>query len=155
MRGSTVSTRCEVLLLYNHCIGSSEQQEQAVRSLLEEKRAGLSRSRLEELERAQVEVEAKERKQLEREQRRAARLKADRKSAIEELKKRREEKRVLQERLAQEEVVSKCMEELGYMDSDLQSMSLHKELCSLSHILCMSVCTSHYEVSSIKRFKMH
>ena len=89
--------------------GSSEQQQQAeaVRSLLEEKKAGLSRSRLEELERAQVEVEARERKQLEREQRRAARLKADRKAAIEELKKRREEKRILQERLAQEEVVSK------------------------------------------------
>lgn len=76
-----------------------------VRSLLEEKRAGLSRSRLEELERAQSEVEAMERKRLDREQRRAAKLKADRMAAIAELKKRREEKRVLQEKLAQEEMV--------------------------------------------------
>lgn len=80
-------------------------QAKEVKSLLEEKRVGLSRSRLEELERAQNEVEARERKRLEREQRRAAKLKADRMAAIAELKKRREEKRVLQERLAQEEMV--------------------------------------------------
>lgn len=87
--------------------GSHDQQQvREVKNLLEGKKVNLSRSRLEELERAQSEVEARERKQLEKEQRRAAKLKADRKAAIEELKKRREEKRLLQEKLAQEEVVS-------------------------------------------------
>lgn len=83
----------------------ASSQAMEVRSLLEEKRAGLSRSRLEELERAQSEVEARERKRAEREQRRAAKMKADRLAAIAELRKKREEKRLLQERIVQEEMV--------------------------------------------------
>ena len=84
----------------------ASSQAMEVRSLLEEKRAGLSRSRLEELERAQNEVETRERKRAERDQRRAAKMKADRMAAIAELRKKREEKRLLQERIAQEEIVS-------------------------------------------------
>jgi hypothetical protein len=89
--------------------GEATEQVRAVRSLLEEKRVGLSRSRLEELERAQSEVEEREKKRMEREERRAAKLKADRMAAIAELRKKREEKRVLQEKLAQEEMVRDCV----------------------------------------------
>lgn len=84
---------------------TGEWEGEQVRSLLERKKEDLSRSRLEAWERAHSEVEARERKQLEREQRRAAKMRADRKAAIEELRKRREERLLLQERLAQEELV--------------------------------------------------
>lgn len=79
-------------------------QASEVRCLLEERKAVLSQSRLQELERAQSEVEAREKKRLERESRRAAKMKADRMAAIADLKRRREEKRAQQEKLAQEEM---------------------------------------------------
>ena len=87
-------------------LGTVQCMDSKVRDLLEERRAVLSRSRLEELERAQQEVEVRERKQQEKEQRRAAKMKLDRMAAIAELKKKREEKRTLQESLVQEEMVS-------------------------------------------------
>lgn len=87
-------------------LGTVQCMDPKVRDLLEERRAVLSRSRLEELERAQQEVDVRERKQLEKEQRRAAKMKLDRMAAIAELKKKREEKRALQESLVQEEMVS-------------------------------------------------
>ncbi len=87
-------------------LSEQEKRVEDVKTLLQNKRSDLNRSRLEELEHAQSEVEALERKKQEREKRRAAKMKADRMAAIEELHRRREEKRARQEVIAQEEIVS-------------------------------------------------
>ena len=79
-----------------------------VHSLLAKKRNELSRSRSEELEQIQQEIEAKEAKEAERQKRRAAKMQAARKAAIEDLKRKREEKRERAEKIAQEEIVSAC-----------------------------------------------
>lgn len=84
---------------------TSSQVEQ-VKFLLKEKKTDFDRSRQEEMERMRGKVEAQERRAAEREQRRAAKLMADRKAAIEELQRRREEKRARIELLAREEMVS-------------------------------------------------
>ena len=70
-----------------------------VRSVLQEKRDELNRSKAQEL----VEAESKE---MEKRQRRAAKMQAARRAAIEELNKKREEKRLRAEKIAQEEIVS-------------------------------------------------
>lgn len=77
-----------------------------VRSLLAKKRDELNQSRSEELVRIQQEIEAKEAKEAERQKRRAAKMQAARKAAIEDLKRKREEKRERAEKIAQEEIVS-------------------------------------------------
>lgn len=77
-----------------------------VRSLLAKKRDELNQSRSEELERIQHEIETREAKEVERQKRRAAKMQAARKAAIEDLKKKREEKRERAEKIAQEEIVS-------------------------------------------------
>ena len=93
---------------------AGDLEREQVRILLERKKDFLTQSRLEALERAQSEVEARERQQREREQRRAAKMRADRKMAIEELRRKREERLQLQERLAQEELVRDiCISLLG------------------------------------------
>ena len=89
------------------CDGRSRTDHvQEVRSLLVEKKSDLNKSRLEELQRLHAEAEARERKKMEKEQRRMAKMKADRKAAIEELHRKREEKKVRQEIMVQEEMVS-------------------------------------------------
>lgn len=80
-------------------------QVEKVKVLLQEKKTDLDRSRQKEMERVRGEFEARERRAAEREQRRAAKLMADRKAAIEELQRRREEKKARAELLAQKEVV--------------------------------------------------
>ena len=85
---------------------SKRLQATKVRSLLVDKRNELNRSRTEELQRIQEEIEEQERKERERQKRRAAKMQAARKVAIEELKRKREEKREKAEKIAQEEIVS-------------------------------------------------
>ena len=85
---------------------SSKRTVSQVHSLLASKRDELNRSRSEELQRIQLELEAKEVKEKEREKRRAAKMQAARRVAIEDLKRKREEKRERAERIAQEEIVS-------------------------------------------------
>ena len=87
---------------------SKQLQATKVRSLLADKRNELNRSRTEELQRIQEEIEERERKERERQKRRAAKMQAARKVAIEELKRKREEKREKTEKIAQEEIVSAC-----------------------------------------------
>lgn len=86
-------------------IKSSKQTAQ-VHSLLASKRDELNRSRSEELQKIQLELEARELKEREREKRRAAKMQATRRAAIEDLKRKREEKRERAEKIAQEEIVS-------------------------------------------------
>ena len=85
---------------------SSKRTVSRVHSLLASKRDELNRSRSEELQRIQLELEAREMKEKERERRRAAKMQAARRAAIEDLKRKREEKRERAERIAQEEIVS-------------------------------------------------
>ena len=84
----------------------SSKQTAQVHSLLASKRDELNRSRNEELQRIQLELEAREMKEREREKRRAAKMQAARRAAIEDLKRKREEKRERAEKIAQEEIVS-------------------------------------------------
>ena len=84
----------------------SSKQTAQVHSLLASKRDELNRSRSEELQRIQLELEAREMKEREREKRRAAKMQAARRVAIDDLKRRREEKRERAEKIAQEEIVS-------------------------------------------------
>lgn len=88
---------------------NKRKQAAQVHSLLANKRDELNRSRSEELQRIQQEIEAKEAKEMERQKRRAAKMQAARRAAIEDLKKKREEKRERAEKIAQEEIVS-CTE---------------------------------------------
>lgn len=71
----------------------------SVQSVLQAKKDELSRSRAQEL----LEDESKE---MEKQQRREAKMQAARKAAIEELNKKREQKRLRAEKIAQEEIVS-------------------------------------------------
>ncbi len=84
----------------------SVKQTAQVHNLLASKRDELNRSRSEELQKIQLEVEARELKEREREKRRAAKMQAARRAAIEDLKRKREEKRERAEKIAQEEIVS-------------------------------------------------
>lgn len=84
----------------------SSKRTAQVHSLLASKRDELNRSRSEELQRIQLELEAREMKEREREKRRAAKMQAARRAAIEDLKRKREEKRERAEKIAQEEIVS-------------------------------------------------
>ena len=70
-----------------------------IQGVLQEKRDELNRSKAKEL----VEAESKE---MEKRRRRAAKMQAARRAAIEELNKKREEKRLRAEKIAQEEIVS-------------------------------------------------
>ena len=88
--------------------GNKRRQMAQVQSLLARKRDELNRSRTEELQRIQQEIDVKEQKEAERQKRRAAKMQAARKAAIEDLKRKREEKREKQEKIAQEEIVSTC-----------------------------------------------
>ena len=84
----------------------SSKQTAQVHSLLASKRDELNRSRSEELQRIALELEARELKERGREKRRAAKMQAARRVAIEDLKRKREEKRERAEKIAQEEIVS-------------------------------------------------
>ena len=84
----------------------SLKQSVQVHNLLASKRDELNRSKNEELQRIQLELEAREMKEREREKRRAAKMQAARRVAIEDLKRKREEKRERAEKIAQEEIVS-------------------------------------------------
>ena len=84
----------------------SSRQAAQLHNLLASKRDELNRSRSEELQKIQLELEARETKEREREKRRAAKMQAARRAAIEDLKRKREEKRERAEKIAQEEIVS-------------------------------------------------
>ena len=78
----------------------------SVQSVLHEKRDELNRSRVEELRISKLEVESKEQEEMKKKQRRAVKMQAARKAVIDDLHKRREEKRLRTEKIAQEEIVS-------------------------------------------------
>lgn len=78
----------------------------SVHSVLQEKKDELNRSKVEELRLSKLEAESKEREETEKKQRRAVKMQASRKAAIDDLHKRREEKRLKTEKIAQEEIVS-------------------------------------------------
>ena len=90
---------------------NKKKQTAQLKNLLASKRDELNQSRTEELQRIQQEIEAKEKKEAERQKRRAAKMQAARKVAIEDLKRKREEKRERAEKIAQEEMVSNYVRE--------------------------------------------
>lgn len=78
----------------------------SVKTVLREKKDELNKSRVFELERSRLEAEFQNQEEMAKKQRREAKMQATRQAAIDDLHKKREEKRLKTERIALEEIVS-------------------------------------------------
>lgn len=103
-------------------------QRVSVQSVLQAKKDELSRSRAQEL----LEDESRE---MEKQQRREAKMQAARKAAIEELNKKREQKRLRAEIIAQEEIVSYLLQLHVHIHYNVVSAFYKLKLQSCIHVL--------------------